>query len=71
MHDINWHEIPYSYPNDGEVVLTEYKGEYVVARYHKHGFGTPYFGDWCEWEMVPFSVEKRNVDRWMRIIKPC
>lgn len=67
MDDLNWHEIPNSYPNDGEVVLGEYKGEYFIVRYHKHGYGTPYWGDYAEWELTCCQFPKRNINKWKRI----
>ena len=63
----SWHKIPYSYPEDGEVVLGEYKGEYFIVRYHKHGYGTPFVGDYPEWELTCCGVSKRYIDRWKRI----
>ena len=67
MDDLGWHKIPDSYPNDGEVVLGEFKGEYFIVRYHKHGYGTPYWGDYAEWELTCCQFPKRYIDRWKRI----
>lgn len=67
MDDLGWHEIPYSYPKDGEVVLGEYRGEYFIVKFHKWGYGQPFFGDKAEWELTCCRGPKRYIDKWKRI----